>query len=71
MAATNDNSKKYKDNRKAKQTNRTTTTKISFRSDVATSIIYISKRLFTSAYNKKEEILSFGRKIIWRKEKDS
>ena len=67
MAATSDNSRKYnKDNRKAKQKNRTTTTKISSRPDVATtSIIYISKMLlFTSAYNKKEEILSFGCKII-------
>ena len=64
MTATSDNSKKYnKDNRKTKQKNRTTTTKISFRLDVATSIIYISKRLFTSAYNKKEEILSFDCKI--------
>ena len=65
MTATSDNSKKYKDNRKAKQKNRTTTTKISSRPNVATTpIIYISKRLFTSAYNKKEEILSFGCKII-------
>ena len=66
MAATSDNSRKYnKDNRKAKQKNRTTTTKISSRPDVATtSIIYISKRLFTSACNKKEEILSVGCKII-------